>query len=67
MLFALLLLAAAPKTDARLHGTWKLNGAAFMTLNEGGCGSMDGEALRWKADGKTLFLTDADGETDKAA
>ena len=32
MLFALLLLAAAPKTDARLHGTWKLNGAAFYMV-----------------------------------
>ncbi len=67
MFFALLLLAAAPKVDARLVGTWKLNGVAFMTLNENGGGTMDGEALRWNADGKTLVLIDTDGVADKAA
>jgi len=67
MLFALLLLAAAPKVDTRLVGTWKLNGVTFITLNENATGTMDGEGFRWSADGKTLVLVDSEGEADRVA
>lgn len=64
-LAALLLIAAAPKTDARLVGTWKLNGEPFITLNANGAGAMEGDAIKWKADGATLTITDEDGEAEK--
>jgi hypothetical protein len=44
-----------------------MGGESFLTLNANGSGSMDGDALKWKSDGKVLTITDADGETDKVS
>jgi hypothetical protein len=64
MLLALLVvLQAAPANP--LVGTWQLNGEAFLTLNANGTGSMEGDPLKWKSDGKVLTLTDPDGEADR--
>ncbi len=60
-------LAQAPKADARLVGTWMLGAEPFMTLNANGTGVMDEGALKWKADGASLIITDADGTADKAS
>jgi hypothetical protein len=67
MLLALLILAAAPKTDAKLVGTWQLGGESFMTLNANGAGVMEGDAIKWKADGATLTITDDQGEAEQLA
>jgi hypothetical protein len=67
MLLALLVLAAAPKLDARLVGTWQVGGESFMTLNANGTGVMEGDAIKWKTDGATLVITDEDGEADKVS
>lgn len=64
MLLALLVvLQAAPANP--LVGTWQLNGEPFLTLNANGSGSMEGDPLKWKSDGKVLTLTDPDGEADR--
>lgn len=65
MLLALLVLAAAPKVDARVVGTWNLEGQPFLTLKDNGTGVMEGDGLKWRAEGGALFITDEDGETDK--
>lgn len=60
-----LALAAAPKPDAKLAGTWTLSGAPFMTLNANGTGTMDDGAVKWGVDGSTLVVTDDEGGVDK--
>lgn len=66
MLLALVVvLQAAPANP--LVGTWQMGGEPFLTLNANGTGSMDGDTLKWKSDGKVLTLTDSDGETDKVS
>ncbi|MGV3621435.1 MAG: hypothetical protein ACO1OB_11495 [Archangium sp.] len=66
MLLALVVvLAAAPKQDSRLVGTWTLEGQPFVTLNANGTGTMEGDALKWRTEGTVLLLVDEDGETDK--
>ncbi|MBL8951932.1 MAG: hypothetical protein JNK82_14210 [Myxococcaceae bacterium] len=66
MLFALVVLAAAPKTDAKLLGTWLAGGAPFVTFRADGTATMEEDRVKWSADGKTLKVVDADGETDTA-
>lgn len=61
----LLCLAGTPKADARLVGTWQLNGQSFLTLEASGAGVMEGDPLKWKSDGATLVLVGEDGEADK--
>lgn len=65
MLLALLVLAAAPKVDARLVGTWHLNGQRFVKLSADGGGEMEGERITWRVEGKTLVIKDEDGETER--
>jgi hypothetical protein len=65
MLLLMLVLAAAPKVDTRLIGTWHLNGQRFVTLAANGAGEFDGERITWGVDGKTLVIKDEDGETER--
>lgn len=68
MLFALVVLAAAPvKTDAKLVGTWLAGGTPFVTFKADGTATMEEDRVKWSADGKTLKVVDADGETDTAS
>ncbi len=62
-----LALSGAPKVDDKLVGTWMAGGMAFMTLNANGTGVMEDGKLKWSADGKTLAITDEDGESDKVS
>ncbi|MBL8911967.1 MAG: hypothetical protein JNM17_14835 [Archangium sp.] len=64
MLLALLILAAAPKQDPKLVGTWRMNGESFMTLNANGTGVMEGDSIKWKSDGAKLTITDEEGEAE---
>jgi len=64
-LLVALSLCAGPKVDQRLVGTWLVGGEPFLTLNANGSGSMEGDPVKWTADGKTLVVTGADGETDR--
>lgn len=64
MFLALLILAAAPKQDPKLVGTWRMNGESFMTLNANGTGVMEGDSIKWKSDGAKLTITDEDGEAE---
>lgn len=61
------LLAQAPKSDARLVGTWLLEGEPFATLKADGTMEAIDERGTWKADGKTLTLVDTDGEVDRGS
>ena len=61
-----LALTAAPKTDAKLVGTWLAGGVAFITFKADGTGVMEDDKVKWSADGKTLKVTDDEGETDTA-
>ena len=63
LLTLFVVLQAAPANP--LVGTWQLNGEPFLTLNANGTGSMEGDPLKWKSDGKLLTLTDPDGEADR--
>ncbi|MFT3711782.1 MAG: hypothetical protein QM817_29440 [Archangium sp.] len=65
MLLALIILAAAPKVDPKLVGTWQLAGESFMTLNANGGGVMEGDSIKWKTDGATLTIIDPDGEAEQ--
>ncbi len=65
MLLALLVLAAAPKADPRLVGSWQLNGQPFVTLNANGSGVMEDGPISWKVDGATLIIVDEDGEAER--
>lgn len=58
-------LSAAPKLDDKLVGTWLAGGEAFITLNANGTGTMEDGKVKWSADGKTLVVTDEDGESDR--
>lgn len=58
-------LGAAPKVDQRLVGTWFAGSEPFFTLAANGTGSMEDARVKWSADGKTLTVTDEDGETDR--
>lgn len=60
-------LSGAPKLDERLVGTWLAGGAPFVTFNANGSGTMEDGKVKWSADGKTLIVTDEDGEADKLA
>jgi hypothetical protein len=60
-----LTLSGAPKTDAKLVGTWLAGGAPFVTFNANGAGQMDDGKIKWSADGATLIVTDDEGEVDK--
>ena len=66
---AILLLAgkADKAGDPALVGSWGIEGHTFMVLKADGTGTMEEDALTWKADGQTLIVTSAQGETDKAA
>jgi hypothetical protein len=66
MWLALMLLAAAPRPDARLVGNWQLNGQPFLTLSANGTAVMGGDALKWKTAGAKLVLVDEDGEAEEA-
>lgn len=61
----LLALAAAPKPDAKLAGTWLLQGAPFMTLNANGSGTMDDGAVKWGVEGASLVVIDDEGSVDR--
>lgn len=61
----LVVLAAAPKVDPRLVGSWQLNGQPFVTLNANGKGVMEDGAITWGADGATLVIIDEDGEAER--
>lgn len=60
---AVLLCAAAPASDA-LVGVWLKDGAPFAELRADGRGRVDHDEVAWKADGRTLRLTYADGEAE---
>lgn len=59
----LFLSAAAPASDA-LIGVWLKDGAPFADLRADGRGRVDHDEVAWKADGRTLRLTYANGETE---
>jgi hypothetical protein len=61
----LLVLAAAPKADPRLVGSWQLNGQPFVTLNANGKGTMEDGPITWGVDGATLVIIDEDGEAER--
>ena len=67
MLALVVVLAAAPKTDAKLVGTWLLGNAPFITFKADGTATMEDDRVKWSADGKTLKVVDEDGETDTAS
>lgn len=60
------LLSAAPKAEAKLVGTWALNGAPFVVLNADGTARMEEEEpLRWSVGAPgTLHFKGPDGEVD---
>lgn len=64
---AVLLLPAAARADSRLLGTWNKDGRPFARLEAGGAGRVDDDAVRWKADGKTLTLVYGDGTVESMA
>lgn len=66
LVLALLLAAAPAKTDPKLVGTWLAGGVAFITFKADGTGVMEDDKVKWSADGKTLKVTDDEGETDTA-
>jgi hypothetical protein len=61
------LVAAAPRTDPKLVGTWNAAGTPFVTFAADGTAVMDEDKVKWSADGKTLKVVDEDGETDTAS
>jgi hypothetical protein len=64
-LLVALLLAASPQADARLVGTWSLDGEPFMVLDADGSGRMDASRIRWTASGGVLTVTAQDGSADR--
>lgn len=60
-------LAAGPKADPRLVGTWLAGGEPFITLAANGTGSMEDGKVKWSTEGSTLTITDDEGETDKVS
>lgn len=64
-----LALAAAPAfaAESPLVGTWLKDGAPFAEFRADGTGRVDHDAVRWKADGKTLVLDYGDGEIERLA
>lgn len=59
-------LAAKSKTarDERLLGTWGLQSTVIYEFKANGTGRAEGEYFLWKADGKTLVLSDEEGEQE---
>lgn len=66
ILFLAVALMGAPKTDAKLVGTWLAGGEPFLTLKANGTGQMDDGKITWTtADGK-LTVIDDEGTADIA-
>lgn len=66
---ALLLLALATPASAAspLVGSWNKDGVPASVVRADGTATVEGEAVRWKASGKTLTLTYADGRVETMA
>jgi hypothetical protein len=63
----LLLASTVLAADSPLVGTWLKDGAPFAEFRADGTGRVDHDAVRWKADGKTLTLDYGDGEVERLA
>lgn len=66
---ALLLFALVPSAFAAspLVGTWNKDGVPSAEVRADGTATVDGETVRWKAAGKTLTLSYADGRVETMA
>ena len=59
-------LAAAPKVDQRLVGTWLAGNQPFITFAGNGTGTMEEGRVKWTADGASVTITDETGDVEKA-
>jgi hypothetical protein len=60
-------LAASPKIDSRLVGTWNAGGSPFCTLKADGTGRMEDGPFRWSAQNGQLRVVDDEGSVDVMA
>jgi hypothetical protein len=61
----ILLLSVLPAAAETLAGTWLKDGRPYAELRADGTGAVEGDPLTWKADAKTVSITDDDGMTAK--
>jgi hypothetical protein len=63
----LTLVSSAPEHDAKLSGSWGVNGQLMMKLESNGTGTMSGQSVKWSTSHGVLRAVGANGQADEVA